>query len=92
MVWKARAGFCAWGELLLFTHGGTRHVDRHVASANDDDLLADGEAIAKIDVEKKIDPLHDSVQLVPRKVEVAAAVQSKREQHSFVALPAEVFQ
>ena len=77
---------------MLFTHGGARHVNGYIAATDDHDLLADREAVAKIDVEKKIDPFHDPVQLMPRKIEVAAAVQAKREQHGFVALSSEVFQ
>src|SRR6266567_5313780 len=77
LVWKAPAGFSARCELLLFTHSRTRHVDRYVASANDYNLFADGEAVAEIDVQKKIDAFHDPIQLMTRKIEVAAAVQAK---------------
>ena len=91
-IGKSNGAFRAGRELLLFAHGGTRHVDGYVAAADDHHLFADGETVAKIYVQKKIDALHDAVQLMPRKIQVAAAVQAEREQHGFVTLAAEIFQ
>src|SRR6266566_5676483 len=90
MIGQPRSAFRLRPQLLLFAHGGARHVDCNVASADDDDLLSDGKAVAKIDVEEKIDAFHDPIQLMPRKIEVAAAVQAKREEHGFVALAPEI--
>ena len=53
-------------QLLLLAHGGAGDVDGDVAAADDHDLLADGEAVAKIHVQEKIDAFHDAVEFVPR--------------------------
>src|SRR5579863_7878728 len=76
--------------LLLLAHCGTSHIDGHIAATNHNNPLSNGEAVTEVDVQKKIDAFYDAVQLMSRKIEVSAAVQAKREQHSFVALAAKV--
>ena len=43
--------------------GGARHVHGHVAAADDDHFLADGEPVAEIHVEQEIDALVNAVEI-----------------------------
>src|SRR5579864_4073798 len=91
-VGKNYAGNVSHKLLLLLAHCGASHIDGHVAATNHYDPLSNGEAVTEVDVQKKIDAFYDAVQLMPRKIEVSAAVQAKREQHSLVALAAKVLE
>ena len=64
----------------------TGHVHRHIAAANHNYLLADGELIAEIHVEQEIDPLVDAIQVNAGDGEVAAAVRAHGDQHRVEAL------
>ena len=61
LVWKDHSGDVLHEFLLLLAHGGTRHVNGHVSPADNDNLLANLEAIAKIDIQEKVDALHHAV-------------------------------
>ena len=69
---------------------GTRHVHGHVAAADHNHLLADGELVAQIHVEQKIDALVDAIQINARNGEIAAAVRAHGDQHGVEALVAQV--
>jgi len=47
--------------MSFMNFGGTRHVNGHVSPADNDNLLANLEAIAKIDIQEKVDALHHAV-------------------------------
>src|SRR6266849_3248414 len=90
MIRKARPANGLGGEFLLLTHGGACNVNRYVTAADDNDLFADREAVAEVDVEKKVDALHDAVEFMARQIQVAAAMKAEGEQYSFVPLRAQV--
>ncbi len=69
-----------------FASRGTRHVHGDVAAADHDDFLADGELVAEIHVEQKIDAFVDAVEIDAGNGEVAAAMRADGDQHRVEAL------
>jgi hypothetical protein len=64
-----------------FAGRGAGHVHGHVAAADHQDLFSDGEAVAEIDVEQKVDALVNAVQVYAGDGEIAAAVRAHGDQH-----------
>ena len=64
----------------------SRNVHGDVAAADDDDLLADRELVAKIHVEEKLYAAMHAVEIYARDGQVAAAVCPNRDQHRVIAL------
>ena len=57
---------------------GAGHIHGHVAAADDQNLFADGEPVAEIYIEQKIDALIDAVEIHAWNRQVAAAVRADR--------------
>jgi hypothetical protein len=70
-----------------FAGRGPGHIHGHVAAADDENLLADGEPVAEIHIEQKIDALVDAVQIHAGNGEVAAAVRANRNQNGIEVPP-----
>jgi hypothetical protein len=70
-----------------FACRGPSHIHSHVAAADDDNLLADGEPVTEIHIEQKIDALVDSVQIHAGNGEVAAAVRADCDQNGIEVSP-----
>ena len=69
------------------TRGRSRDVHGDVAAADDQHLLADGELVAEIDVEQKLDAAMHAIEIDTRYRQVTAAVCADRDQHRVEALP-----
>ena len=80
------------GHMLAHHFAGRRagHVHGHVAAADDDDLLADGELVAEVHVEQKVDALVDAVEIDAGNSQIAAAMCTHGDQHGVEALAAQV--
>ena len=83
-------GLCVFHsrDVLLqhFARGRTRHVHGHIAAADHDHFLADGEPVAQVGVEQEIDALVHAVQIDARNRKVAAAVRAHGDHHRIEAL------
>ncbi len=81
----------AAGMLLdHFAGRGASHVHGDVAAADHDYFLADGELVAEIHVEQKVDALVDAVEIDAGNGEIAAAMRANRDQHGIETLPAQI--
>ncbi len=74
-----------------FTCSRAGHVHGHVAAANDDNLLADGELVSQVYVQEKIDSFVHAIQIDTGNGKIAAAVGAHRNQHSIKSLRAQIF-
>ncbi len=76
------------GRMLAqhFARSGASHVHGHIAAADDQHFLPDGELVAEIDVEQKIDALVHAIEVHAGNGEVAAAMCADRQQHRIEAL------
>src|SRR5579859_8168005 len=72
-----------------FTSGGARYVHSDVAAADHNNFLADGEFVAKIYIEKKVDAFIDAIQIDSGNRQVAAAMRAHGDEHSVEALRAQ---
>ena len=73
-----------------FACGRACHVHGHVAAANHNNFLADGEVVAEIHVEQEIDALVDAVEVDAGNAEIAAAVRAHGDQHGIESLAAQI--
>ena len=73
-----------------FASRRTRHVHGHIAAADHNDFLADGELVAQIHVEQKIDALVNPVKINARNRKIAAAMRAHGDQHRIEALMAQI--
>ena len=73
-----------------FARRRTRHVHGHVAAADHNHFLADGELVAEVHVQQEIDALVDAIQINPRNGEIAAAMRAHGDQHGVEALAAQI--
>ena len=70
-----------------FARGGPSDVHRDIAAADDQHSLPDGEFVAEVYVEQKLDAAMHAVQINTRYRQVAAAMCANRDQHCIEALP-----
>src|SRR5579859_191731 len=85
--------FFSWNLVLpdYFTSSGAGHVHGHIATADDNHFLADGEFVAQVHVQKKINAFMDAIQIDAGNRQVAAAMRAYGDEHGIEALRAEVF-
>src|SRR5579864_5452202 len=78
--------------MLLDYFAGRRasHVHRHISAADYDHLLADGELVAQIHVEQKVDAFVNSVEIDAGNAEIAAAMRADCQQHRVESLAAKI--
>ena len=69
-----------------FARRGTGHVHGHVAAADHEHFLADGELVAEIHVEQEVDAFVNAVEIDAGNGEIAAAMRAHRDQHRVESL------
>src|SRR5579864_6121294 len=80
------------GPFLLLAHGRARHINGNISAADHNHLLSDGETVAQVHVQKKINALHDAVQVISWQIQLAAAVKAESEEYRLESLSAQVSQ
>ena len=73
-----------------FARGRAGHVHGHVAAADHDHFLADGEFVAEVDVEQKVDAFVHAIEIDTGDAEIAAAMRSHGDKHGVEALAAQI--
>ena len=68
-------------RLLHQAHGGARHVDGHVAAADDHDALAQFDLEAQVDVDEEIDAVVNARQVRAGNVQLTALVEPGGQQN-----------
>ena len=66
---------------------GPGHIHGYVAAADDENLLADGEGVAEIHIEQKVDALVDAVEIDAGNGEIAAAMSANCDQDGIEIAP-----
>ena len=69
-----------------FARGGSGHIHGDIAAPDDQHFLADGELVAKIDVQQELDAAMHAIEIDARYRQVAAAMRTDRDQHGIKAL------
>src|SRR5579859_4596902 len=74
-----------------FTRGRTGDVHGHVTAADHNNFFADGELIAQVHVQQKINAFIDAIQIDAGNGKIATAMRAHRDEHGIKALRAEFF-